>query len=174
MNALKHIAAILVLPGTVTGLIPFFILSGGGFRWGWGMAGVPDLIPIILGFILIAIGLFLMIQTISLFINVGKGTLAPWMPTQHLVVRGIYRNVRNPMITGVFSILLGESVLFGSWGVFVWFGIVALVNAIYIPLVEETGLEERFGAEYTRYKQNVPRWIPRLTPWHDEAQQASN
>jgi protein-S-isoprenylcysteine O-methyltransferase Ste14 len=172
MNAIKHIAAILVLPGTVTGLVPWLILSsGGGPHFGGGADGLLTTVSIIVGLGLIALGLFLMLQTISLFINVGKGTLAPWMPTQHLVVRGIYRNVRNPMITGVFSLLLGETVLFGSWGVFTWFIIVALINAIYIPMIEEPGLEERFGAEYARYKQNVPRWIPRLSAWNDGTQQ---
>jgi protein-S-isoprenylcysteine O-methyltransferase Ste14 len=39
------------------------------------------------------------------------------------------------------------------------------VNAIYIPLLEEPGLERRFGADYVLYKRNVPRWIPRLRAW---------
>jgi protein-S-isoprenylcysteine O-methyltransferase Ste14 len=46
-----------------------------------------------------------------------------------------------------------------------WFGIFVVVNAIYIPLAEEPGLAKRFGEDYLRYKQNVPRWIPRWKPW---------
>jgi protein-S-isoprenylcysteine O-methyltransferase Ste14 len=87
------------------------------------------------------------------------------MPTQKLVVRGIYRHVRNPMISGVCAILLGEALVFGSFNLLFWFGFVVLLNMIYLPLVEEPGLEERFGDDYLRYKQNVPRWIPRLRPW---------
>jgi protein-S-isoprenylcysteine O-methyltransferase Ste14 len=168
MNGLKHIAAVLMLPGMVVGLVPAFIIYGGGnVHLGWGLDPVLNGLTIGAGIILIGLGLFLMIQTISLFVMVGKGTLAPWMPTEKLVVRGIYRNVRNPMITGVFCILVGEAVLFGSLGVLYWFIGVAVLNAIYIPLAEEPGLEERFGEDYRRYKQNVPRWIPRLSAWDD-------
>ena len=81
------------------------------------------------------------------------------------MVRGVYRHVRNPMISGVLFVLLGESVLTASVPLFCWFLIVALVYAIYIPLSEEPGLVKRFGDEYLTYKRNVPRWVPRLTPW---------
>jgi protein-S-isoprenylcysteine O-methyltransferase Ste14 len=69
------------------------------------------------------------------------------------------------MITGVFCILAGESAIFGSWRLLVWFFIFVLVNLIYMPLSEEPGLEKRFGEEYLLYKKHVPRWIPRLKPW---------
>ena len=94
-------------------------------------------------------------------------TLAPWNPTQKLVVHGIYRYVRNPMITGMFCILLGEAIFFGSWWLLGWFGFFVLVNVIYIPLLEEPGLARRFGNDYLLYRRNVPRWIPRLTPWEE-------
>jgi protein-S-isoprenylcysteine O-methyltransferase Ste14 len=96
---------------------------------------------------------------------VGKGTLAPWDPTSRLVVRGPYRHVRNPMISGVLGILLGEAVLLGSVPLLVWFGLVLALNAVYMPLVEEPGLRSRFGEDYETYKANVPRWVPRLRPW---------
>lgn len=82
-------------------------------------------------------------------------------------MRGVYRHVRNPMMLGVFCILLGEAILFGSPWLLGWFGIFVAVNMIVIPLAEEPGLAKRFGDDYVRYKQNVPRWIPRLTPWKD-------
>jgi len=106
-----------------------------------------------------------MIKTVKLFATVGEGTLAPWDPTQKLVVRGIYRYVRNPMITGVSCILLGEAVALGSVALLGWFMLFFVANVIYMPLVEETGLERRFGEDYLAYRQNVPRWIPRLRPW---------
>jgi protein-S-isoprenylcysteine O-methyltransferase Ste14 len=106
-----------------------------------------------------------MVATIRLFVTVGKGTLAPWNPTQRLVVQGIYRHVRNPMISGVFFVLLGEAVLAASLPLFYWLVVFIIGNAVYIPLAEEPGLVKRFGDEYLTYKQNVPRWIPRLTPW---------
>ncbi len=54
--------------------------------------------------------------------------------TQRLVVIGIYRYVRNPMITGVFTILLGEGVLLSSMALLVWAAIFMTINMIYIPL----------------------------------------
>ena len=116
--------------------------------------------------IFILLGLALMVLTNRLFTTVGHGTLAPWEPPQRLVVRGVYQHVRNPMITGALSILLGEAIFFGSWWLLGWFGFALILNLIYIPLVEERGLAKRFGEDYLVYKQNVPRWIPRLTPWN--------
>jgi protein-S-isoprenylcysteine O-methyltransferase Ste14 len=165
MKLLRHILAILMLPGMVTVLIPAFILNVSGTQIGWAWSPPMSYIPSLVGLALIGLGLFLMVQTIALFFNVGKGTLAPWDETQKLVVQGIYRHVRNPMITGVFCILLGEAILFGSLPVLYWFVFVVVLNMIYIPLLEEPGLQERFGEDYQRYKQHVPRWIPRLRAW---------
>lgn len=106
-----------------------------------------------------------MVLTNRLFATVGHGTLAPWNPPQRLVVRGVYRHVRNPMMLGVFCILLGEAIFFGSVWLLGWFGTFVAMVLIVIPLVEEPGLAKRFDDDYVRYKQNVPRWIPRLTPW---------
>jgi protein-S-isoprenylcysteine O-methyltransferase Ste14 len=40
-----------------------------------------------------------------------------------------------------------------------------VMNTIYFKFSEEPGLEERFGAEYKEYKENVLMWIPRTNPW---------
>jgi protein-S-isoprenylcysteine O-methyltransferase Ste14 len=71
------------------------------------------------------------------------------------------------MISGVLFVLLGESVLTASVPLVQWFLIFAVINAMYIPLLEEPMLVNRFGDEYLTYKRHVPRWIPRLTPWED-------
>ena len=162
MNAWKHLRAILLLPGTVTVVIPAIILCFAGIGWPsfpWNIA-----LPII-GSVFIFLGLSLMVRTNRLFATVGKGTLAPWNPPQKLVVRGVYRHVRNPMITGVCCILLGEAIFFGSLPLLGLFGFGLILNLIYIPLFEEPGLVKRFGDDYLLYKRNVPRWVPRLTPW---------
>ena len=140
-------------------VIPLLILSRTGFLTRISVASF------IVGLGFIALGLTLMYHTISLFVTVGKGTLAPWMPTERLVVRGIYRHVRNPMITGVLCVLLGEVRLFTSYPLLLWLLCFLLLNMIYIPFFEEPGLERRFGDDYKLYKENVPRWIPRLTAW---------
>ena len=163
---MNHLRSIIALPFTATIIIPGIILSATRtINIGWSLASPWNVVPLMLGALLILGGLGLLIQTIALFVTVGKGTLAPWEPTQKLVARGVYRYVRNPMISGVMAILLGETILFGSISLVYWFLAFVLVNAIYMPLFEEPGLEQRFGDDYIRYKQNVPRWIPRLKPW---------
>lgn len=176
MDTLKLVQAIVLLPGMATIVIPgIIIFSTGGVNPGCSLPSPLNFIPLVLGGCLIGAGLVLMVKTIILFATVGKGTLAPWMPTQKLVLRGVYRSVRNPMISGVFCVLLGEAAFFGSLPLLCWFLTFVFVNAIYIPLFEEPGLEKRFGDAYVQYKKNVPRWIPRFRPWdaadHDQAGQ---
>jgi protein-S-isoprenylcysteine O-methyltransferase Ste14 len=69
------------------------------------------------------------------------------------------------MITGVFFVLTGEATILGSFAVAIWTILFILANLLYITLVEEPKLAERFGEEYSVYKENVPRWIPRLSGW---------
>ncbi|HEX6925123.1 MAG TPA: isoprenylcysteine carboxylmethyltransferase family protein, partial [Longimicrobiaceae bacterium] len=99
----------------------------------------------------------------------GRGTLAPWDPPRRLVITGVYRHVRNPMISGVILILAGESLAFSSAALGTWTAVVLIVNAVYIPVVEEPGLARRFGEEYEAYRAHVPRWVPRLRPWNPTA-----
>ena len=127
------------------------------------VTNIRTIVVPIIGSVLILLGLALMFWTNRLFATVGKGTLAPWNPPQRLVVRGAYRYVRNPMMTGVFCILLGESLIFGSLWLLGWFGFFVAVTVTVIPVWEEPRLAKRFGQDYLLYKRNVPRWIPRLT-----------
>jgi protein-S-isoprenylcysteine O-methyltransferase Ste14 len=156
MRILRHLLAIGLLPGVVTLLIPALIVSGDEITW-WPLG--------LLGAVLMALGLVLIAQTVALFATVGDGTLAPWDPTARLVVRGPYRRVRNPMISGVLCVLLGEALVFGSLALLAWWAVVFAINAVYFPLVEEPGLQQRFGADYEAYRAAVPRWLPRLRPW---------
>jgi protein-S-isoprenylcysteine O-methyltransferase Ste14 len=143
-----------LLPGTVAVVIPALILSFEG-------ANIQP-VTAVLGACAIAVGLGLVAWTIALFVRIGRGTLAPWDPTSRLVVQGPYRYVRNPMITGVGTILAGEALFFRSWGIAIQLAVFAVVNAVYFPLVEEPGLRRRFGAEYEEYCARVPRWLPRV------------
>jgi protein-S-isoprenylcysteine O-methyltransferase Ste14 len=166
VRILRHLLAGFLLPGVVTIVVPAEIIRRTGtLNVGWGLTPPLGWLPWLLGCGLIGFGLLLMYRTISLFASFGEGTLAPWDPPRRLVVRGVYRRVRNPMISGVFSVLLGEAALLGSPPVLLWFLIVFAVNALYIPLIEERSLSERFGEEYLDYRRNVPRWIPRPGPW---------
>jgi protein-S-isoprenylcysteine O-methyltransferase Ste14 len=166
MSAWRHVLAIALLPGTAAVAVPAIILlAGEGPSIAWGPAGVGAAIPALIGCALIAVGLALWVWTLLLFIRIGKGTLAPWDPTRHLVVDGPYSRVRNPMITAVLALLLGEAALFGSPALLVWCALFLGINWVYFVLHEEPGLERRFGDDYRAYRRNVPRWIPRRTPW---------
>ena len=170
MSALRHFRAILLLPSMVTVVVPATILlcTGPDTFDLWQSYPASRVALPILGGAFICLGLVLMVATIRLFVTIGKGTLAPWNPTQRLVVQGVYRHVRNPMISGVLFVLLGEGILGASLPLFVWFVLFVIGNAVYIPLAEEPGLMKRFGEDYPAYKQNVPRWVPRLSPWEGE------
>lgn len=158
-SLLKQVRDIVILPFTVTIIVPYLVYNP-----------VQELIPNtilieVLGGLIGISGLSLFVYTLSLFHNVGKGTLAPWQPTRKLVIRGPYRYCRNPMITGVLFILIGESLILHSTNILIWSGIFYLINTAYFLLKEEPDLSRRFGEEYLKYKGNVPRWIPRRTPY---------
>jgi protein-S-isoprenylcysteine O-methyltransferase Ste14 len=165
VNAWRQARAIVLLPGTVTVLVPFVVLSGTGSNVGWGFGGVVAVLPALLGLVLIAAGFAFWLWTVRLFARIGRGTLAPWDPPRHLVVEGPYRHVRNPMITAVLAVLAGEAALFGSPALLIWLAAFFAINYVGFHVYEEPGLERRFGEEYQVYKRNVPRWLPRRTPW---------
>ena len=157
-SILQHLVS-LILPATALILVPSWIephITRGrdaAFTAGAG---------------LMLIGLLIMGHTIASFIRIGKGTLAPWSPTSRLVIEGLYTYVRNPMILGVIIVLLGEALAFGSWRILAWALAFFAINTLYFVRLEEPGLEKRFGEPYRRYRQNVPRWLPRLRPWQAE------
>ena len=77
---------------------------------------------------------------------------------------GPYVWMRNPMVTGVFTVLFGIGVILHSSSiVFIWTPLYILAHVIELKKVEEPELELRFGAAYVEYKRRVPMFIPR--PW---------
>jgi protein-S-isoprenylcysteine O-methyltransferase Ste14 len=132
----------------------------------WLQQGPQKAIATIVGLLLVAGGLALAVKTIPMFLRLSQGTIMPWDPANELIVEGVYRHVRNPMHTGVFAVVLGEGLILRSPFVLGFAAFAILSHLFYIPYSEERGLERRFGEQYLTYKANVPRWIPRLTPWH--------
>jgi len=157
--------SIIALPFNVTIIIPAILLFFFSFHMAWGFAFPYHFLLMIISGVTFILGLVIVISAIRQLIQRGKGTLAPWDPPKKLVVSGVYRYTRNPMISGVAIILLGESILFGSWLLLIWFILFSTVNYIYFIVGEEPLLEEKFGADYREYKKNVPRLLPRRTPW---------
>jgi protein-S-isoprenylcysteine O-methyltransferase Ste14 len=130
------------------------------------LSGAPLLfVASAIGILLIAFGLMLALKTIPLFHKLSEGTIMPWEPANELIVEGVYRYVRNPMHTGVFAVMLGEGLVLRSTFILTFALFAIFSHLFYIPFSEERGLEKRFGETYRVYKENVPRWIPRSTPW---------
>ena len=160
------IKAFFLFPFNVMGTVPAFLLwcsrPGGwleGFQFSFG------LLQSIAGAMLSAAGLYLCWITVSLFTEIGQGTPAPFDPPKKLVIQGIYRFSRNPMMIGVWCVLFGESILFGSLPVLSWCLFFVIACLLVIPLWEEPELEKRFGEPYLSYKNNVPRWLPAGNVW---------
>ncbi len=154
------------LPFGVLIVFPSIILwLTNDFSLGWNLPPSLNLLLMILGFAILLSGLTLLAVTIRMFSKIGNGTLAPWAPPESLVVQGLYSRTRSPMISGVLITLVGESIIFSSIWLFVLFLIFLVGNHIYFIKSEEPGLVARFGEEYQEYKANVPRWLPRRTPW---------
>jgi protein-S-isoprenylcysteine O-methyltransferase Ste14 len=166
LTVLRHLMSILLLPFTVVAVVPYWLLTAlvaSDSRWlvsspiAW-LSRSTGVAFIIVGFVLFS-------WCVSLFVRVGQGTLAPWDPTRNLVAVGPYRFVRNPMITGVALLLIGQALIWGSWVLGIWAGVFIIINHVYFVFLEEPGLEKRFGEPYRLYKDSVPRWVPRLGPW---------
>ena len=164
-NSLRYrvFKAILALPVPVCIIIPSLLL----YFSHWQL-GEFQLWRFIIGVICFLAGILLAVSTVRLFPKLGNGTPAPWDSTTKLIVTGPYAYVRNPMITGVVLILISEALILGSLAIGIWAVVFLIINMFYFPLSEEPGLRKRFGKEYDEYCKNVPRYIPRLTPWRPQ------
>ncbi len=69
------------------------------------------------------------------------------------------------MYVAVMSAILGQAFIFGNVGLLEYGGFVWLLFHAFVLAYEEPVLKASFGVEYDAFCANVPRWIPRLTPW---------
>ena len=96
------------------------------------------------------------------FARSGRGTLSPIDPPRLLVVRGLYRYVRNPMYLAVTLILLGEAGLLHSVDLVTYWACFFVAANVFVIGYEEPYLRSRFGVSYEAYTHQVGRWIPRF------------
>jgi protein-S-isoprenylcysteine O-methyltransferase Ste14 len=157
MLFLRSIFFAILQPGTVTILIPYWLISSRSV----GASSRYQTLRY-LGLPLIIIGATTLLWCIWDFFASGRGTISPIDPPKHLVVRGLYRYVRNPMYVSVVTILLGESIFFRSLPVLIEAGVFFVLANLFILLYEEPTLRRQFGESYEQYKQSVGRWTPRL------------
>ncbi len=150
----KNLVFTVFVPGTVAVLVPYRIVS----RAGPGL--VFDLSRLLWSAPLFALGAGIYFWCLWDFAVTGRGTPAPIDPPTHLVVRGLYRYVRNPMYLGVLLVVAGWAVYSRSAGV-VQYGLAVWVVAhLFVLLVEEPMLRHRFGVSYEAYCRAVRRWLP--------------
>ena len=114
---------------------------------------------------LITVGVIGLLDSFVRFAVQGVGTPAPVFPTRHLVVTGLYRYVRNPMYVAVVSTILGQGLILGNVTLLEYGGLVWLLFHLFVLVYEEPTLRASFGSEYKLFCTEVPRWIPRFTPW---------
>lgn len=150
---------LVVAPGIVAALVPWWISH-------WNVRaplfGFPPIRA--LGAFLIVLGVPVLLDSFARFALQGIGTPAPVFPTRHLVVKGFYGYVRNPIYLAVVSVIVGQGLSLGNvrliaYGVIVWLGC-----HVFVLAYEEPTLRKTFGVEYDTFYANVPRWVPRLRP----------
>ncbi|NOT39413.1 MAG: isoprenylcysteine carboxylmethyltransferase family protein [Alphaproteobacteria bacterium] len=162
--AFGSIVFFFLAPGTVAGLVPWWIS-------GWtaqpsALGGEPVRMA---GVALISAGLIVLIDSFRRFAMEGLGTPAPVLPTKHLVVSGWYRHVRNPMYVAVISLILGQALLFADVRLLAYAAMVWFAFHVVVTQYEEPTLRQTFGEDYEVYCRAVGRWRPRAAPWQPKS-----
>jgi protein-S-isoprenylcysteine O-methyltransferase Ste14 len=125
----------------------------------------------ILGIVAVVAGAALGLVCGGMLSKCGIGTLGgdEWFMPREFVATGPFRFVRNPMSLGAVILVTGIALWHRSaFGL----GLAAalfLVLHLVAVLLEEPGLEKRFGDSYREYRRNVRRWLPRITPWRQSS-----
>ena len=113
----------------------------------------------ILGMIFYVTGFLLMAWAlITLKRNYQLGGSTP-RETDKLVIAGPYRFLRHPMYAAALYISLGLMLLTQSLACLAVFLIYLVLILLLIPL-EEQGLQQVYGSQYTAYRQKVKKLIP--------------
>jgi protein-S-isoprenylcysteine O-methyltransferase Ste14 len=144
-------AFLVVAPGTVVGLVPWLLT-------GWSGHAAPAAVAA--GALLTAAGCGVLLVAFAQFVIGGAGTPAPPAPTEQLVIRGLYRYVRNPMYLAVLAGILGQALILGRPVLVGYAAIVAVAVASFARWYEEPALTRRYGEQYLDYRRRVPGWLP--------------
>jgi protein-S-isoprenylcysteine O-methyltransferase Ste14 len=151
---------LVIAPGIVAGLVPWWISKWNVQAPFFGFAPMRAL-----GALLVVVSVLVLLESFARFALQGLGTPAPVFPTRHLVVKGLYRYVRNPMYLAVVLAILGQVMILGCVSLLAYGALVWLTFDLFVLAYEEPTLRRTFGAEYDSFCANVPRWVPRLSPW---------
>jgi protein-S-isoprenylcysteine O-methyltransferase Ste14 len=152
-----------IAPGTVAGLVPWWLTR-------WQMDATFPAPARITGAVLTVAGAAALLAAFAQFAAQGRGTPAPPAPTEQLVVRGLYRYVRNPMYLAVLAVITGQALLLSRPVLLGYAAVVATACVTFVYGYEQPTLARRYGAQYEAYRCAVPGWWPRLPPVRKNAQ----
>jgi protein-S-isoprenylcysteine O-methyltransferase Ste14 len=160
MAAVGSALFFLAAPGVVAGFVPWLLT-------GWEVEEpVSYWAPFrVIGALLVVAGIAVLVHAFARFVLEGRGTPAPVAPTEHLVVGGLYRHVRNPMYLAVLAIIVGQALVLGQLELLWYAAIIGAAFAAFVYGYEQPALSRQFGAEYDAYRRAVPAWWPRRRPW---------
>lgn len=161
MSLLASALFLVLAPGTVAVYVPWVITR-------WRPGSLPLYIDIVraVGVVLAIAGISVLLEAFWRFAWIGRGSPAPVLPTNTLVVSGFYRFVRNPMYVSVVAIVLAQAAWFWRWELVVYAALLLTLFHLFVLVYEEPTLAARYGDSYKRYRRHVRRWIPRLRPWN--------
>ncbi len=120
------------------------------------------------GLFLMLAGSAILLRCVRDFLVSGKGTLAPWDAPERMVVTGLYRHMRNPMYGGVILLVLGWTIYYASPLLAAYTVLLTLGFHLRVVVGEEPWLASQFGDQWERYRNGVPRWLPRARPWKED------
>jgi protein-S-isoprenylcysteine O-methyltransferase Ste14 len=153
--ALGSAVFLVIAPGVVAGLVPWWLT-------GWNTEYAVWFPLRLAGAAVIVAGAAVLLHAFTSFVVEGVGTPAPVVPTERLVVGGLYRYVRNPMYLAVIAAIVGQAVLLGRLGLLIYAAALWLLFAAFVRWYEEPNLEHRYGDAYESYRNAVPAWLPKL------------
>ena len=152
---LRTVLFTILVPGTVLVLVPLALVASGlGPHPDFGPARYSGLVPLLAGLVVIR-------ELLRRFRSPGPGHAGPLRPPRELVVAGLYRYVRNPQYVGVVLVVVGEALLTGAAVLFGYAAFLAVGYHLFVRYYEEPTLGRLFGEAYARYREAVPRWLPR-------------
>ena len=153
----KNVPGVIVFPPLL-----FLIVLAVGILFDWllplsFLSPIPIPVRLTLGPLLLLIGLVSGIVGKRTFDRIGTN-VRPTQPALKLADQGIFAHLRNPMYVGMGLAVLGIVIGFAfEWTLFALVA-GALVMHFGVVLREERYLERKFGDDYRRYKQSVPRY----------------
>lgn len=150
---IKTVIFTFLVPCSVAVIGPWVLTGGITLAGQWSM---------LLGFLLMGIACILYSWCVWDFMAFGKGTPAPIEAPKYLVIKGLYRYIRNPMYVSVLCFIFGWLLLFPDGVILLYLMCIAVCLQMLVVFYEEPILHKTFGKDYLQYKNSVNRWLPKL------------